>query len=132
MILTDETFDYSCTSCPRTGTPCAAGMRLAKQLGRALTAGGSALPDDFEMTGHGRLDGCCGDACGVVYSLYKGGFGVFCGVQPDSDPARLMGFARAFLGDGEIGAGPFPRAMVIARQTAQPGVRPRENPRVQA
>lgn len=113
MMMMEYGWSYSCTTCPRTGEACAAGLRLARQLHAALRAGGSTIGDDFEMSGHGRLEGSCGQECGAVYSLCKRGFRVYCGVSEDADPDQLDRFAAGFLGDGPIGSGPFPRAMVI-------------------
>jgi len=119
MILTEDGYRYSCTTCPKTGQPCTLGLRMAKQLGRALNAGDQAIDDDFELTGHGRAEGLCGQSCGVVYSVYKGGFRVFCGVSEDADPDQLRQFADGFLSNGPIGSGPFPKAMVLGQQAVQ-------------
>jgi hypothetical protein len=116
MILTENGYSYSCTTCPKTGQPCTVGLTLARQLSAALRAGDKTLSDDFEMSGHGRLQGDCGQGCGVVYSLCKRGFRVFCGVSEDADPTDLNRFATAFFTDGPIGSGPFPRAMIVGHR----------------
>lgn len=116
MIDTDHGFHLSCTTCPNTGRACAAGIRLARQLARAVSAAGDSVADDFEMTGHGRLDGCCEAGCGVVYRLCKGQFGVFCGVSEDTDPESLMAVAEGFLGRGPLRTDPMPRAMILAER----------------
>ncbi|MGI3185221.1 hypothetical protein [Nioella aestuarii] len=124
MIMTENGYTYSCTTCPKTGQPCAVGLTLARQFSAALSAGDRALSDDFEMSGHGRLHGDCGQGCGVVYSLCKRGFRVFCGVPEDTDPDDLNQFATAFFTDGPIGNGPFPRAMIVGHRVDRPAQRP--------
>ncbi|WP_127562840.1 hypothetical protein [Nioella ostreopsis] len=119
MIMTEDGYSYSCTTCPKTGQPCAAGLKLARQLGAALQAGEGTIQDDFEITGHGQLSGDCGQDCGVVYSLYNRGFRVFCGVSQDTDPEALIRFSDAFLGDGPVPRGPVPRAMVVGSRIAR-------------
>jgi hypothetical protein len=118
MIETREGFRLSCTTCPKTGGPCAPGLALARQLARAVTAAGGSVANDFEMTGHGALEGCCAGECGVVYSLCKRGFGVFCGVPNSADPTDLMAVARGFLGTGPVRSSPMPRAMIFAERPA--------------
>lgn len=120
MILTEDGYCYSCTTCPETGQPCIVGLRLARQLSFALSAGEDAIAEDFEITGHGRLQGACGQGCGVVYSVYKGGFRVFCGVPEDTSPDALSRFASAFLGTGPVGSGPFPKAMIVGTREDSP------------
>ncbi|WP_420396442.1 hypothetical protein [Nioella sp.] len=119
MIMTEDGFSYSCTTCPKTGQPCAAGLRLARQLGAALRASEGTIQEDFEMTGHGQFSGACGQECDVVYSLYHKGFRVFCGVPQDTDPEALIRFSNAFLGDGPVPREPVPRAMVVGARIAQ-------------
>lgn len=118
MIDTQNGFDLSCTTCPRTNRPCAAGVSLARQLAKAVSAAGASVADDFEVTGHGKLDGCCDGDCGVVYRLNKARFGVFCGVPEDTDAGALMAVAAGFLRTGPVSAGPVPRAMVFAERQA--------------
>ncbi len=123
MILNEQDVSYSCTTCPKTGHPCVAGLRLAKQLAGAIRASDAMVDDGFEVTGHGALEGCNGDGCEVVYRLCKREISVFCGVDQATDPERLQAFAHAFLRDRPIPAGPIPRAMIVAER------RPVEAPR---
>lgn len=116
MILTENGYSLSCTTCPKTGQPCSIGLQLARRLSAALRAGGSMIAEDFHVTGHGQIAGDCGQDCGVVYSLYNRGFRVFCGIAEDTDPDALARFADAFLGDGPIGFGPIPRAMIVGSE----------------
>ncbi|WP_071674225.1 hypothetical protein [Nioella nitratireducens] len=120
MILTEQDMSYSCTTCPKTGRPCLAGLKLAKQLAGAIRASGAIVDETFEMTGHGALEGCDGGACDVVYRLCKMEISVFCGVDQGADPDQLQAFANAFLGGGPIPSSPIPRAMIVAeRRTAE-------------
>ena len=119
MIDTQNGFHLNCTMCPKTGTACTAGVQLARQLAQAVSAAGDSLAEDFEMTGHGRLDGCCEGACGVVYRLCKRQFGVFCGVSEDTDPDALMAVAEGFLGAGPVRTDPMPRSMIFAQRQGE-------------
>lgn len=103
MTLDNDIPETLATTCRRTGRRCPAAAMVARDLARAARLACAAAPD-LSMTGRTRLEGCP-QTCAALFVLTGECVEVFCGVEPDADPATLSAFARAFL-DTER---PFPR-----------------------
>ncbi|MEL6806277.1 MAG: DUF1636 domain-containing protein [Pseudomonadota bacterium] len=90
-----------CTSCRRKGTTCQPGYDLIAKLRRAITDAGSAVPEDFEISGVACMAGC-DRPCTVAYHSTKKATYLFGDIEPETDIEDLVTFARqyAYLHDG--------------------------------
>ena len=68
MQLSDETHDYTCSTCRQRGGVCMEALWLSQRVARGLALRATELPADFELTASTRFTGCARE-CHVALSV---------------------------------------------------------------
>ena len=96
MIWSSKTHDFTCTNCNHIGGPCADAGRLAKALADTIAIAWRFTAPDFEVSGHGRLQGCARTCC-ARFVARKAAVRIYCDVEAEADADTLEALADAFL-----------------------------------
>ncbi|WP_306043888.1 DUF1636 domain-containing protein [Mameliella sp. MMSF_3455] len=90
-----------CISCRHKGTECRPGYELIERLRQAIAEAGDAVPEAFEISGVACMAGC-DRPCTVAYHGSKKATYLFGDIDPETDIADLVTFAKqyAYLHDG--------------------------------
>lgn len=90
-----------CISCRHNGSDCQPGRELIKRLREAIDLAGSAVTDDFEISGVACMAGC-DRPCTVAYHGSKKATYLFGDIDPNESIEDLIAFARQYadLDDG--------------------------------
>ncbi|MEM9440256.1 MAG: hypothetical protein AAGA73_07420 [Pseudomonadota bacterium] len=99
MIWSDDTHVFTCTNCRHLGAPCADATVLAQKLVNAVRRASPFTAKDFEVTGHGRLEGCA-RTCQARFVASKSHVSIYGDIGADDDLASLASFANSFFESG--------------------------------
>ncbi|MEM9628785.1 MAG: hypothetical protein AAGA21_21325 [Pseudomonadota bacterium] len=99
MIWSDDTHIFTCTNCRHLGAPCADATVLARKLVEAVRRASPFTAEDFEVTGHGRLEGCA-RTCPARFVANKTHISIYGDVSADTDLTSLASFADSFFESG--------------------------------
>ena len=111
-----------CTSCRHRGNEDRPGFELIERLRQAIAAPGSSIPEPFEISAVSCMAGC-EHPCTVAYHGTGKATYLFGNIDPKSDIADLIAFARHYAGlpDGWCSASERPgklRTSTLARVPA--------------
>lgn len=110
---------FVCTSCRHKGGQCRPGYELITRLRAAIRTAGTAISDDFEISGIACMAGC-DRPCTLAYQASKKASYLFGDIEPDEDIDALVAFAKLYRGldDGWCSARLYPdklRRTTLAR-----------------
>ena len=100
MIWSDNIHIFTCTNCRPLGAPCADAAVLARKLVEAVRRASPFTAPDFEVTGHGRLEGCA-RTCPARFVASKAHVAIYGDVGANADLASFASFAASFFESGQ-------------------------------